>query len=203
MDTEFTTTSGYTIKLKAVSPLLIQKVTALLHDPKPPVYTVKGLGGEEIAFEHDETSIQDPATSAVERLQWKEYQKQLREIEAQRRSKLIDIMFARGIVFDLPDTDWEQEHEFLGLTVPTNPIEKKVHFLQTEVFTSAADITEVIALLMQMTSGLSETEMDAIRATFRRSVQGTAAEGVAAAAVENGRPEPTAADGVDVLDTLS
>lgn len=204
MELEYTTSSGYTLKLKAVSPMLIQKVGATLHDPKPPVYKVKSLTGEEIEFEHDESSIADPGTQEVERLQWKEYQRKLQEVSIQRRVKLIDVMFARGIIFDVPDGVWEDEHEFLGLTVPTNPIEKKVHYLQTEVFTSASDISEVVSRLMQMTSGLSDKEMDDIRSTFRHSVQGATAEGMAAEGAGDGTGPATASvEGVDVLPPLS
>lgn len=184
--------------------MLIQKVGATLHDPKPPVYKVKSLTGEEIEFEHDATSIADESTQEVEKLQWKEYQKKLQEVSMQRRVKLIDVMFARGILFDVPDDGWEAEHEFLGLTVPTNPVEKKVHYLQTEVFTSAADISEVVSRLMQMTSGLSDKEMDDIRSTFRREVQGATAEGMAAEGAGDGTgPAAADAEGVDILPPVS
>ena len=205
MDTTFITNSGFTIRLKAVSPMLIQKVGAILHDPTPPVYKIKSLTGEEIKFEHDESTIADPSTSEVERLQWKEYQKKLREMDAQRRLKLMDVMFARGIVFDVPDDGWEEEHVFLGLTVPTNPIEKKVHYLQTEVLTSAADIQEVVSRLMQMTRGLSDQEVEEVRATFQRSLQGATLEGMAPEVGDsNGFRQPAAdAEGMDVFDPLS
>lgn len=182
-DMTYTTASGYVLRLKPVSPLLVQKVNASIPDPKPPVYRVKGLDEEEIEFFHDETSIEDPETSVAEKAQWRQYLRDMEKANAQRREKLTRTFFAVGIDFDMPEDDsWVEEQEWLGLTVPPKEqkMERKLHFLETVALASGEDIQEVTLRLMSRTGGATPEGMEAIRNSFRRSLQGSPAGGMAA-----------------------
>lgn len=200
---EFRTSSGKTVMLQSVSPLLIQKVNATIQDPKPPTYKMDTLLGEEV-FEYDEKSIQDETATNEDRAAWKKYTDGLEEAERKRREKLIDILFTKGIVIEVPDDGWEEEQRFLGAEVPENPIARRIHYIQTEVFTSAQDLTDAIAKLMQLTAGITEEDMVEIRQSFRGALQGAPAEGLASEDDESkprrrrGRPKNATAEGVDV-----
>lgn len=176
---EFHPSSGKTVTLRSVSPLLIQKINATIKEPEPPTYKMQTLTGE-IEFAYDEQSIQDESVSDEEKARWRKYLEEKEGVERQRREKLIDILFAKGVEVAVPDDGWEDDQRFLGLEVPENPTARRIHYLQTEVFTSAQDLTDAIAKLMQLTAGITDEDMSDIRASFRGAVQRASAEGLAA-----------------------
>lgn len=189
----YTTRSGVTLHLKPISPLLIQKVNAAIPDPVPPVYKTQGIDGE-ITFFHDAESIKDPETTREEKLAWRNYLKEQEQVAIQRRDKLMEVVFARGVEFEMPDDDsWVAEQEMLGIEVPQNPISRKVHYLTTEVLVSQQEIQDVMNRVMRLITGATEEEMQAVRETFRPEVSGETAGGLVAE-TEFGRD----AEGVDV-----
>lgn len=57
---EYKTTTGKTLKLKAVHPSLINRLTSGIQWPERPYYTREIAGGEIEKIFHDETSLQTP-----------------------------------------------------------------------------------------------------------------------------------------------
>lgn len=181
----FTTSTGFKLSLKPVSPFLIQKVQASGEYPKPPTYEVTTAAGSKEVHEHDAESIK--TASDAEKAAWVAYTVKSRAVQSEVNDRLVRLILLRGIESEVPDYGWDREQEeVFGIKVPKDPNDRKVHYLLTEAIGTADDIanliTEVIAL-----SGVSQEAIETARASFRRALRRNATNGVA-------EPEPVTLD---------
>lgn len=168
--------SGITLKLNSVSPLLIAKAQQALKNPSPPRYKVELAGGAEQWHDYDETSIQEEDTTPEDKKAWLDFIEKRNEINATRSNKIMELLMAKGVEFEMPsDENWIEFQEELGVVVPEGNLARKVHYLQTEILTSGKDVEEVMGRLMAMT-GIGNQALNEVRGLFRLSVQRKAAE---------------------------
>lgn len=161
----FTTSRGKVVTFLPIATLL-DKIRASHPMPKPPTYKVETkLGGVEI-HEHNETTLE----TDEEKTAWANFQMQLAEAQAELNRALTRAILMRGLVFEYPSNyDWIKEQEFLGIKVPEDANERRLHYAETEVMGSVDDY-EGVTLGVMGASGVSEDLLKQMDASFRRSL---------------------------------
>lgn len=154
--TTYKTTRGIEIEITSVPMMLIDKINAAHKDPEPPTYDITALGGR---IEHhpldDQTAETDEEKAAL--ADWK---KRKAEAEAERNRAFMRVVMLRGIKIQMPaDETWVTEQRLMGLIVPDDPTERRLHFIETEVFGGMVDYQEITRLVM-IESGV---DMEAVR----------------------------------------
>lgn len=166
----FTTSRGITIEFLPI-PTLLEKLQAQHKTPEPPTYEIKAATGVTERHAHDETTLESDEDKAA----WADYQERLKTATNQFNLALMRLVMLRGIKVELPEGNaWVEEQEFIGLTVPTEPTERKLHWLETEVLADRNDYMQVIVGVMEA-SGVPEEVVSQAEATFRGQVVGQGA----------------------------
>ncbi len=171
MGKTFKTSRGIEIECLPI-PTLVEKLQARHPMPEPPTYTVDTITGVQEVHPYDEATVAalgtEEATAA-----WAEYQQKLKAATSAYNQALMRLVMLRGIKFELPATDeWIQEQKWIGLAVPDDPRERKLHWLETEALATLEDYTELLNGVMEA-SGIPQEVLDQAEATFRREVAGT------------------------------
>lgn len=163
-ENSFTTSRGVLIHFLGIATLIeALRASQEAKKPKPPSYEVKTLGGAVEQHVHDATTLE----TAEDKTNWAAYQQQLTAWEKQSEKDLMRLLMLRGIELKFPDdTLWEQEHKFIGLDVPTDPMEKRLHYIETEVLGGVADY-EALMLGVMRISGVTEEKLSQVEASFR------------------------------------
>jgi len=179
----FETVTGDILELNPLPPLQIQLVrdaarkeaAKLYGEPlDKPTYTLETADGATETHEHDETTIvgDEEATRA-----WRAWQKQTENFDAFANERIMKFILLRGISFQMPENDdWVDMQAFFGVEVPTDPLERKFHYIQTEIIGSVTDLTGLMSRIMEI-SGVDEEMIAAAQATFRNTLE------------EQGRPD--------------
>lgn len=163
----YTTSRGVVVHFNGIA-TLIDALQASLNSkkPQPPSYEVKTAVGVIEKHAHDETTLE----TDEEKKAWAEYQANLQAWNAESQTALMRIVLLRGITLELPTTDeWEKQQAFFGIDVPQDPMEKRLHYLQTEVLGSVNDYGALVAGTMRA-SGVPEDLLTQMESSFRRSV---------------------------------
>lgn len=183
---EYRASSGITIWLRPVSPMFLNKVVMTVEEPEPPTYQMESLPGlDPITFTYDEKAIQDEDVSALDKARWQKYLQDVEDVAEKRRTKGMEAVFARGVKVDMPeDNGWVEEQEFYGVTVPTNPVDRRVHYIMTEVLMTQQEMVEVMAKITGKTAGVSEEAIEAVNKSFRGTLQGATDSELAPSAAE-------------------
>src|SRR3990172_472597 len=127
----YTTSRGVKVTYNGIA-TLIDALQSSLNARKPiaPTYEVKSLAGNSEIHAHDETTLETEADRAA----WSEYQAKLAAWSDESQRSLMRLILLRGISVELPsDSDWEKQQAFAGIVVPQDTMEKRMHYLQTEV----------------------------------------------------------------------
>lgn len=164
----FVTSTGFTLKLKPVSPFLIQKVQTSMPEPPAPTYTVTTAAGNVETHTHDAESIKDAPDTDKEA--WVKYITELRAQQSEVNDRLVRLIILRGIESDVPEYGWDRAQEDLGVTVPKDPNERKVHYILTETIGTAEDMANLITNVIAL-SGVNQEAVEAARSTFRNSLR--------------------------------
>lgn len=184
MDKFYTTSRGVKVEILAIQTLMekfeasqrLPNVPEELRDiigdamPKPetPTYEVKTITGIVEKHLHDATTV----TSETEIAAWEKYQSELQAYEQDRAKKQARLICLYGVKFDMPsDNTWEiAQKEILGIDVPQDAIEKKLHYFNTEIVGGVGDILEITKLCML--AGLPEEKLREAEELFQRSLEG-------------------------------
>jgi phytoene dehydrogenase-like protein len=166
----FITSRGVEVIFQGVATLL-DKLEAVHVIPDPPMYQVPlpgtldsatNLPRTEVHF-HNETTLETEADKAA----WAEYLTTKSLAEQKHNDALMRLLFMRGIRYPEPiDDAWIKQQEFLGLSVPTDPMERRLHYVQTEVVGTVSDIEQIMLGVMEASSVPQET-LAAMRNSFR------------------------------------
>ena len=169
MDNTLTTSSGKKWKVLPVSQetvVMAQKAIEERYKSQgltidPPTYTYQTAGGGSIVAEHNETTLETEEDKA----RWKVYQDNINKLTAEKADLQMRMWLTLGLDIDesIKDPAWEQTQAFFGVVIPTNPIEKRLHFVKTEVLKSPYDIGEFIRVETKLAQqgAVSEEEVDA------------------------------------------
>ena len=170
----FVTSIGVVLPLRHISPLLVEKARASIPIPERPTYTAETVSGVIEVHPHDDTTLE----TDEDRAEWQNYLMQRALVDRQINERVTMLLFRRGINFDalkLPKDDkWiKEQEEVFGIEVPDDPIERKIHWVETEALATTDDIKLLIVKLMAMTGAPKEVVAAAER-SFRRPVEGDA-----------------------------
>ncbi len=176
----FTTSAGVQIGVQPVPPLLVEKVRAAaaasVTVPPVPTYLVELGDGTQVPAEHDATTLETDEEKAA----WSAYEKATKERESVAGTKTMELFLIKGTTIVPPDDDWAAEQAYFGVSVPTDPAGRKLHYIQTELLNTVDDIQGLMAAIVDA-SGIDPEVVTAAKATFRGGV----------------RQETDAADGAD------
>jgi len=164
----YTTRKGVAIRLRLFSPVLRDKVRQSVEFPEVPIYvaTTAGGGKEEHPYTADMVETDD------ERAMWQEHQGKLLAANLMLYERLGRLALIRGTEVDVPE-GWEKEQAIYGIEVPTDPVERKLHWIETEAVESNDDLSALIlAILAYQTVTLEERA--AAAASFQPPVEGDA-----------------------------
>jgi len=163
----FVTKDGHRIPLRRVAPILIEKVRQGVVLPSPPTYEVEVVGGDKETHLHDATTLETDEDRAA----WAAYEKAQSEANGQMMERILRLLFVRATGDVLPaDNSWAVEQAYLGIDVPVEPLDRKVHFIQTELLTHAEDISDFMVAAMGLI-GVGEEVIQAAEATFRPALR--------------------------------
>lgn len=151
---------GERIEVFKVSPSLVQKVIQSVKTVKRPTYETRTFSGRVEVHPMDEVVAQQtPGYQGV----WDQYLEDKAEMEAERNERLATVLLSRGTKYALP-TGWEEEHEALGITVPTEPNAKRAHYLAVEL--DPEDLNDLVKEILRLT-GITEEKIKEAEASFR------------------------------------
>lgn len=192
METTFITSRGVTVEFVNIAPLLDilnqQRVKSI---PKVPTYTVTTATGASETHEHfhrvvkvkelddagnatgnltdkEETSL----TTDEERAAWAKYQADLKAANAAYAENFTKTVTLYGLQYDkalVEAQEWATRQAFVGVTVPTDPLEREWHWLQTELISGEDEAKRLIAGVIAA-SGTDEEVISQMEALFRDSV---------------------------------
>jgi len=166
------TRKGVAVRLCLFSPVLQDKVRQSVQFPEVPIYIAKTAGGGK--EEHPYTA--DMVETDDEKAMWAEYQAARLAANLLLYDRLGRLALIRGTEIDIPDDGWDTEQESLGITVPTDPTERKIHYIETEAVESNQDYSELILAILAY-QGIQQEDRAAAAASFPDQVEGDAARG--------------------------
>lgn len=200
-DKTYTTLNGQTVSLRAVSQLVIAKISeAVLKEFKDnqeplevPTYLVTNGAGVVEQLPHDPTTLESPE----EQVAWNKYLDATTRLENATTLRVTKYALLEGLDYAPPDDRWEKLQKHLGLTIPDDPYEKQLHYIMTDILRTPGDqagaAQKIILLSMD---GLPKETLAAVRKSFRGETEDRPAEGVAYRFAEDGGNVGTlAADG--------
>jgi len=185
------TTDGREVELLPVAQASIEQVRlAVLREFEKrgaqlaiPTYFVRTGGGDPQEFPHREETIKEAPQDDVAK--WEAYHKTQVELERATNERATKFMLYRGVKVDeIAMQKALQEQAFFGILAPESPIDKALHYIQTEILKTPADILAAVQGIMMLSmSGVSEDTMRAVEESFRRALEKTGRG--AAAGTEN------------------
>ena len=164
-----TTRKGVAIQLRLFSPALQDKVRQSVEFPPVPIYEAKTAGGGK--EEHEYTA--DMIETDEEKAMWQEYQGKLLAANLMLFERFGKLALIRGTEVDIPD-GWEKEQELFGIEVPDDPVERKLHYLETEAVVSNDDLSTLILAILAY-QNVTQEERAAAAASFPNQLEGDAA----------------------------
>lgn len=182
IENKYRTSRGVEVEFLSIAVLLDKFQSA--HKPPPkPTYKLKNALGADEEHELDEKSLTEKPDQFTpeQHAAWQAYLVENAKATDEYNRALTRLLLMRGIVVEIPKTDeWVKQQEWLGITVPADPMERRLHYIETEVMGSVADY-ERVTLGVMSASGVSENLLKQVEDSFRGRVGGDTAEATAPA----------------------
>jgi len=170
---EYTTERGVKVGVVPI-PLLLEEIRKAHQGPPRPTYTehLAGGGTQEVEIaEADAAAWQerDPESWAEHAERWAAYVTERDANQELVNDRIWQAIMRRALVVELPEDDgWIHDHEELGLTVPKDGRERRIHYIRTEVVGGMRDVLRLTAIANG--SDLSEEAITLAEASFRHSL---------------------------------
>jgi len=162
----YTTEDGLVVKVSPIPPMLLQKVMSSVKMPERPTYEAKvGFSGRVEIWPMDEESAKETEHGET---RWEYYDEVKTQQQAIQNDRITAAAFLFGTECEIPENGWDKRQEYLGLEIPTDPDQRRAHYLATEL--SAKDV----AGLMQAVLGTLQIPEEAIEDaenSFQRSIR--------------------------------
>lgn len=163
----FTCSNGKIVKIKSVSRWLIDSRMSSRPKVPVPLYEVETAGGGKEMHEHDATTLQ----TDEDKVAWENYLDLKRTEERKFSEDMFKLLMMYGTEIEYPEDDlWKAKQEFVGILVPSDPVELYLHYLRSEVFGIEEDATDLITEVMRV-SGADEEAINSIKDSFRTAIQ--------------------------------
>ena len=155
--------------------------------PEVPTRTITDIAGSKMVEPLTEAYIETGHATHEEIGAWTDYQVAQAEAEATFQTRFRDgrvrLIAAKGVQWDASlEKDWTEAAEWIGMVVPEDPRDRKLHFLRFEVLGNIGDLYTILFGIYHA-SGYDEEVLDEMEATFR-SEMGQQDEGPDAGASE-------------------
>ena len=170
---EYTTERGVTIGVVPI-PLLLDEIRKAHEGPERPTYTEQLAGGgtqEVIITDEDAAAWQksDPGTWAEHAETWAAYVQERNANQELLNDRIWQAVMRRALVVELPeDEEWIQDQRELGISVPKDKRERRIHYIRTEVVGGMRDVLRLTAIANG--SDLTEEAISLAEASFRHSL---------------------------------
>jgi hypothetical protein len=148
-----------------------------------PQYVVKFEGGTQQLFDHDAKSIlkapPDTAPEDIERVieeqkaTWAKYQDASARLAAENQAELVNLVYTESLAnVQLPeDKSWEERQLKKHIKIPTDPEEKRLHYINTVLLKYRSDQIEFISTVVAVSMGATrEAEIDIVKKSFLDSI---------------------------------
>lgn len=148
-----------------------------------PQYEVVFAGGKPEKFDHDEKSItqapqgtpeEDKAgVIAMQQAAWGLHKETVKKFEAEDAEIRMEYLFLDSLGgITLPeDNAWEVRQLSKDIKIPSDPEEKRRHYILTILAKSRADQLDLMSTITAVSMGITkEADVEAIRSTFRNQL---------------------------------
>lgn len=153
------------VTVKQIPPMLLQKVMNSVKMPDRPTYETKTFTGRTEIWPLDEVSAeQEPHGES----RWEYYNDIKTERQNDQNERVTMAAFLFGTECEIPENGWDKKQAFLSIEVPTNPDERRAHYLATEL--SAKDVAGLMTKVMG-TLQLPEGVVDEAEGSFQRAIR--------------------------------
>lgn len=152
-----TLSNGVTVKVKGVSPLLMQRIRDKFPTPKPPKQRTTNEDGEE---EWEENPLHPEYLDAVSKQR------------AAQGAAVMQVLLGRGVEVELPaNEDWIDLLKADDDTIPLDTeIQKRAAYVQYEIITTDLDLTRLTQAILGKTM-VTEESIRAAEDRFPGSIQ--------------------------------
>jgi len=134
--------------------------------PEPPTYEVVNVAGDTEVHLHDETTLETDEDKA----KWAAYLKARDEAEVRLRENMTRTILAKGLIVEMPkDDEWVKDQEWCGVNVPTEPRERRLHYILTEVIGRPDDLSDIMIGIGRI-SGVNEEALATAEDSFRSAM---------------------------------
>jgi len=178
---EYTTERGVTVNVMPI-PLLLDEIRKATPTPAQPTYTETLAGGakQEVKISDAEALVwqeKDPETWKEHAEKWATFEQERDAAQSLLNERIWKAVMKRAIVVDLPkDDDWIAEQAELGITVPENPRERRIHYIRTEVVGGLKDSIKMTAIANG--ADITEEALSLMESSFRNNLAREILEGL-------------------------
>lgn len=163
---DFETSTGVRVKLRPISPDLLDAIRLQVKMPEPPSYEIEVLGGGKEKVFHDEKSVETDEEKAA----WDKYKEDLEQATTKIFEKQTIAVLRRCVLVELPDDDvWIKAQKADSITIP-DATDLKFHYIQTEVIGGANDLLAIVSIVRDMSRYNAEDLAQAMN-LFRSRVE--------------------------------
>jgi hypothetical protein len=139
----------------------------------PPTYTIVCGGGPgftswEETKTHKEDTIEQGTES--EKHAWTLYQEQQRELGSFIWMRTARVYLLRGVTTEPPDNGWQARQERDNIEVPTDPEDRKQHWIETEAVINPFELGMVVTTIQAQSQQVKEAREQAAE-MFRRAME--------------------------------
>jgi hypothetical protein len=165
----FTTAQGIQIPIKPIHGKILDDLAlqwSEIENMEPPTYTVTLAGGDTQEVPHDPTTLQTKEDHEA----WNAYQTRLDQAIVEYNEAATKLHITLGIDEEPPDSGWEEDFAFCGVSVPETPRERKVFYYEQVALADPVDMRLFVQKIF-IISRLSGEALDRADALFRHTIQ--------------------------------
>jgi len=150
-----------------------------------PQYKVTFAGGASQMFDHDAASVlQAPPETppedverviAEQKATWEKYLDASKRLAAENQAEMVNLVYTESLShIALPaDTAWEERQRKKHVKIPTDPEEKRLHYINTVLLRYRSDQIDLMATVVAVSMGIvKEDDLAMAVASFRDQAWG-------------------------------
>lgn len=148
-----------------------ENIRANIEWPEKPTRVITDVAGSEMVEPLSKEYLESGQATEEQEEAWDEYQVARAGAQAEFDARLdegrVRLIAVKGVRWNEKlERDWAEDHDFLGMTVPEDPRERKLHFFRSEVLGNIGDLYTIL-LGIYRASGYDEEVLDLMEASFR------------------------------------
>ncbi len=172
----FQTVDGRTLNIRPVSQYLLQKTHLAIEErlrgagtlsPRP-TYSVTTASGAVETYPHDATTLQTDEDKAA----WAAYEAGQLAFQREKAASATRLYLTRGLMIGDPPQEWIADMAALGIALPENVADRRYEYILMDVLPTPEDLIRAMAALTRLSmAGSPQEDIDAVEASFRRSLE--------------------------------